>query len=248
MTALIVVSAIILILAFFLNVKIRAEISFLDGVLNFSVKYLCFTIFPFKEKKKKNKEKHKKKKSNEVSDAINEGSDNAVQTYTSEKSAEFGSDELKENRKKEKKNKESITERISKILDILEKVKIIWSVSKKWLVHIFKHIYIEELMVDCIVSDEDAYKAAMNYGKINAAIYNSINLIRMFFTVTIKTVDIVCDFDNKNSRYDFSAKITVRPATILSAVFGILFGLLINIKKLIGKNNKQPSAESAVSM
>ncbi|MBP1549766.1 MAG: DUF2953 domain-containing protein, partial [Oscillospiraceae bacterium] len=102
--------------------------------------------------------------------------------------------------------------------------------------------------VDFLIADEDAYKTAMNYGKINAAVYNLINFIRTFFTVTIKTVDIVCDFDSKESIYDFSTKITVKPSTILSAVFGILFGLLINIKKLIGKNKtKHASSSKAVS-
>lgn len=249
MPAIIVISAIILIFAFFLNMKIKAEISFLNGNFDFKVKYLCFTIFPFKEKKKKGK-KIKAKKNKSIED--NKASKN-IETAAQEQpkrsddgiSDNISSEVADETESEEKKkNKEPLSEKIDKISGIVEKVKIIWSVSQKRLAHIFKHICIEDVMIDFLISDEDAYKAAMNYGAANAVVYNLINFIRTFFTVTIKTVDITCDFETKKSAYDFSAKITVRPATILSAVFGILFGLLINIKKLIGKNTKQ----KAVSM
>ena len=255
MTAIIIISVIILIFAFFLNMKIKAEISYISGNFDFKVKYLCFTVFPFKKKEKKSKkEKNKLKKSteNKSYDIENTTNENNISEINNE-SANNESEQIIENDKKnikgEKKSKEPLSDKIDKLFDILEKVKIIWSVSKKHLAHIFKNIYIEELMVDFIIADEDAYKAAMNYGTINAAVFNLINFIRTFFTVTIKTVDIICNFDSKDSVYDFSAKVTVKPSTILSAVFGILFGLLINIKKLIGKNNKkQPSDKKAVSM
>ena len=222
--------------------KIRAEISYLGGEFNFKVKYLCFTVFPFKKKEKNKKNKKKSTVSTAVSQEQQaDKQDDAVQ------SDELNQvdDDLNESKEKSK-SKETLSEKINKIFEILEKVKIIWSVSKKWLAHILKHIYIEELMIDFLITDEDAYDAAMNYGKINAAIYNLINLIRTFFTVTIKTVDILCDFDAEKSIYDISAKITVRPATILRAVFAILFGLLINIKKLIGKNNREQSSDKKV--
>lgn len=251
MTAFIVVSVIILIFAFLLNMKIKAEISYLGGSFDFKVKYLCFTVFPTKKKEKKKKSKVKKNKSAEKSQIDNEigvDSQEHSEQFSEENHAEVNLESTEDIKSSNEKSKETLSQKIDKIFDIIEKVKIIWSVSKKWLVHIFKHIYIEELMVDFTISDEDAYKTAINYGKINAAVYNSINFIRTFFTVTIKTVDILCDFEKKEPQYDFSVKITVRPATILSAAFGILFGLLINIRKLIGKNKKQQSAESAVSM
>lgn len=255
MTVLIVVSIIILIFAFFLNMKVKAEISYLGGIFNFKVKYLCFTVFPFKEKKNKLKKKKNNAKKNKslktnrtVEDVSKDIQEESKQLDEEDKVNSENTEEIMLSDEKKKKSKEPLSEKIDKIFNIIDKVKIIWSVSKKWLMHIFKRIYIEDLMVDFVIADEDAYKTAMGYGKINAAVYNFINFIRTFFTVTIKTVDILCDFDRKEPQYDFSVKITVRPATILSAVFGILFGLLINIRKLIGKNNKQQSAEGAVSM
>lgn len=243
MTAIIIISAIILIFAIFLNIKIKAEISYIGGEFFFKVKYLCFTIFPFKEKKRKEAQELPQEDVND--EAAAEIQNNAE---TSNETVQTATEQTEQNEKKKKDKKEPLSDKIDKLCDIIEKVKIIWNVSKKHLLNIFKRIYVEELMIDFVIADEDAYKTAMNYGKINAAVYNLINFIRTFFTVTIKTVDIVCDFDSKESIYDFSTKITVKPSTILSAAFGILFGLLINIKKLIGKNKtKHASSSKAVS-
>jgi len=251
LTALIIISAIILVFAFLLNMKIKAEINYLGGKFSFSVKYLGFTIFSIKKKKKKVKKAKKNKNAESENLSDNLHTEAVDQNQKSESSATDNVTEPQTERTDDvtPKSKEPISQKIDKLFEIIEKVKIIWSVSKKHLIKIFRHIYIEEFMIDFTIADEDAYTAAMNYGKINAAVYNIINFIRTFFSVTIKTVDIICDFDSKKSVYDFSTKITVKPSTILSAAFGILFGLLINLKKLIGKNNmKQISDKKAVSM
>ncbi len=251
MTALIVILIIVLIFTFLFNMKVRAEISYIGGRFDIAVKYLWLTIYPAKEKKPKKKKVRKKRIKKSEKDVVSENQEFSDESELTEDEAEFqienDSDGVKKkDKKKDKKEKQPLSEKVEKITDIIEKVKIIWSVSKKWLAHIFKRIYIENLMVDFVVAGDDAYKTAMNYGKINAAVYNLINFIRTFFTVTIKTVDIVCDFEKKEPIYDFSVKITVRPATVLSAAFGILFGLLINLKKLIGnKKSKQNNSEKA---
>lgn len=236
--------------------KIRAEISYIGGNLDFKVKYLWFTIFPLKEKKTKKRKKSKPKKLKNTKESDGENADAlsddfgenpemaeaSVETDVTE-DAENGS-----NKKKDKKEKkETLSEKIDKLKDLIGKAKIIWSVSKNHLKKIFTHIYLDDLMIDFIIASDDAYKTAMNYGKINAAVYNAITAVRLLFPIKIKTVDIVCDFERKEPVYDCELKVTVRPATILSAAFGILFGLLLNIKKLMGKSNKQPDEETAVT-
>lgn len=254
MTALIIIAAIVLILAFFLNMKIRAEIKYLGGEFDFKVKYLCFTFFPLKEKKeKKQKIKKEKSKRKRSSDDEAEAESEAESAEETSEQCENGkvteqNEEQEAEPEKKKAEKKKLSEKIDKLKDIIEKVRIIWSCSKKWLKHIFKHIYFENLTVDFIIADEDAYTAAMNYGKVNAAFYNGLNVVRTLFPVSVRTVDIVCDFERKEPVYDFELKITLRPATVFSAVFGILFGLLLNLKKLIGKSNKQPENNKAVSM
>ena len=249
MTAFIVIAVVVLIFAFFLNVHIRAEIKYLNGELDFKVKYLWFTIFPLKEKKeKKPKLKNKKSKRKKQSENLS-----AEPEHTSEKMInEFDKSDISEPDEQEagegKIEKKKLSEKIDKLKDIIEKMKLIWSFSKKHLRRIFKRIYLENLMIDFVIADEDAYNAAINYGKMNAAIYNLLNAVRIMFPVSVKTVDIVCDFEKKESVYDFEVNIIVKPATVFSAGFGILFGLLKNIKKLIGKSNEQSEPEKAVSM
>ena len=57
MTALIIIGIIVLIIVFLVMCSIRAELKFYGGKLDFKVKYLFFTIYPFKEKTEKKKKK-----------------------------------------------------------------------------------------------------------------------------------------------------------------------------------------------
>ena len=73
----IIISIIILIFAFLLNMKIKAEISYLNNKFNFCVKYICLTIYPFKKKNKKIKKRtsdteqiDSEKKSSEINTVI----------------------------------------------------------------------------------------------------------------------------------------------------------------------------------
>ena len=249
MTAFIVIAVIVLIFAFFLNVKIRAEIKYLGGEFDFKVKYLWFTIFPFKKRKeKKSKVKKKKSKQKNKSEAVT----SELKQETEEQTEKGDENQISESGKQEstetKAEKQMLSDKIDKLKDIIEKVKLIWSFSQKHLKRIFKRIYLENLMIDFLIADEDAYAAAMNYGKVNAAVYNLLNIVRMLFPVSIKTVDIACDFEKKESVYDVELNIIIRPVTVFSSAFGIIFGLLKNIKKLTGKSNEQSESEKAVSV
>lgn len=242
MTGWIILGTIILLIAFLLNMKLRAEVKFYGGKLDFKVKYLWFTIFPFKEKKKKPKKESPPHKE----DVQQSGSENyfGEEPYTvtkaeveAKREAARKEAEAAENLQETEKSKEKLSEKIDKLSDLIEKAKIIWGLSKKGLKRLFKHIYIDGIVIDFVIAEGDAYDTAMRYGTVNAVTYNVINAVRFLFSVTIKTVDIACDFDGKGSRYDGELKITIRPATIFSVAFSILFGLLKNYSKLMGKRS-----------
>lgn len=242
MTGWIILGAIILLIAFLLNMKLRAEIKFYGGKLDFKVKYFWFTIFPFKEKKKK----HKKESPPPKEDFPQSSSENysGEEPYTvtkaeveAKREAARKEAEAAEDLQETKKSKEKLSEKIDKLSDLAEKAKIIWGLSKKGLKRLFKHIYIDGIVIDFVIAEGDAYDTAMRYGTVNAVTYNVINAVRFLFSVRVKTVDIACDFDGKGSRYDGELKVTIRPATILSAAFSILFGLLRNYSRLVGKRS-----------
>ena len=244
MRGLIILGAIILLIAFLLNLKLRAEIKFYGGKLDFKVKYLFFTIFPFKEKKKKPKKESPPPKE----DLPQKSRENYLveEPYTvtkaeveAKREAARKEAETAEDLQETEKSKEKLSEKFDRLSGLIEKAKIIWGSSKKGLTRLFKHIYIDGIVIDFVIAEGDAYDTAMRYGTVNAVTYNVINAVRFLFPVTIKTVDIACDFDGKESRYDGEVKVTMRPATIISAVFSILFGLLKNYSKLVGKQNSK---------
>ena len=268
MTALIIIGIIVLVFALLLHAKIRAEIKFYDNVLDFKVKYLFFTVFPFKKKEKKpaKKDKKAKKKKDTNGSAGNEDTSDAEKEHnvpeykTSENGDEIIEDTSYENedsdagsskKKKKDKPKKSISERLDDISGILEKVKAVWDSSKKGLKKLFLHIYFEDIVVDFTIADDDAYKTAVNYGRISAAVYNIIAVMSEIFKTKVKSADIVCDFIGTKSVYNGEVKITIRPSTIISVVFIILFGLIRNYKVLLGKKPKvknQPDVKEAVTV
>lgn len=249
-----IVIIIILLIALLLNIKLCAEIKFYGGKLDFKVKYLWFTVFPFKVKKKK--EKPQKEAPPEEN-----ASQNGRESYTREepytvtkaeieaakKEAALKEEEAAEELQESEKSKEKLSEKIDKLKDLIEKAKIIWSLSQKGLRRLFKHIYIDRVVIDFIIAEGDAYDTAMRYGTVNAVTYSAINAVRFLFPVTVKTVDIACDFDGKQSSYDGELRVTLRPAVIFSAAFSILFGLLRNYRKLTGKTKNRPDSKRAVT-
>lgn len=263
MTALIIIGIIVLVFALLLHAKIRAEVKFYDNVLDFKVKYLFFTVFPFKKKEKKEKKpakKDKKAKKKKDSDRSAGNEDNVPEYKTSENGDDIIEDTSQENtdaapgkskKNKKDKPKKSISERLDDISGILEKVKAVWDSSKKGLKKLFLHIYFEDIVVDFTIAGDDAYKTAVNYGRISAAVYNIIAVMSEIFKTKVRSVDIVCDFVGTKSVYNGEVKITIRPSTILSVVFMILFGLIRNYKILLGKKPKvknQPDVKEAVTV
>lgn len=244
MTGWIIFGAIILLTAFLLNIKLRAEVKFRGGKLDFKVKYLWFTVFPFKERKKKPKKESPPPKEDLPKSGTENYSGEEPYTVTkaeveAKREAARKEAEAAENLQKSEKSKEKLSEKIDRLSDLTQKAKIVWNSSKKGLTRLFKHIYIDGVVIDFVIAEGDAYDTAMRYGTVNAVTYNAINAVRFLFPVTVKTVDIACDFDGKESRYDGEAKVTVTPAVVISAVFSILFGLLKNYGKLTGKTRPE---------
>ncbi len=247
LTALIVIAAVILLFALLLHIKVRAEIRFIGGKLDFKIKYLFFTVYPMKKKKSKKPkkpkpEKVKKSKKKDISPPAGEAVSDVASDATGgeEKTSESAEKDVSSG--EEKKQKEKLSDKLDKFSNLIEKAKVIWGFSNKWLKKIFTHIYLDDMFVDFIIAGEDAHKTAVAYGTVNAALYNVIQAVGRLFPITVKTVDIVCDFDRKEPVYDCGVKITMRPSTALSAAFGILFGFIVNYKKIMGKQSGQTKA------
>lgn len=243
MTGLIVTGIILLIIIFLLVSSIRAELSFLDGKFDYKVKYLFFTILPRKEKKEKPPKKKGKKQGSEVSEEAadtTENDDIKPENTTEETPTEVP--EKKKSKKKKSKDKPEKENKLAVLKCRIEQAKILWGFCAKPLGKLFKGIFLDDLVVDFKICGEDACQAAVNYGKINAFFYNGLSVVRLLFPVTVKTVDIVCDFDGKKSVFDCSLSVKLRLGTLLGVLLVIAWGFLVHLNEL-GKAGK-PEADS----
>lgn len=242
MTGLIVTGVILLIIIFLLVSSIRAELSFIDGKFDYKVKYLFFTILPHKEKKEKPPKKKSKKKTQEVPEeaADTTENDNIKPENTSEEIPTEKPE--KKSKKKKSKDKPEKGNKLAVLKCRIEQAKILWGFCAKPLGKLFKGIFLDDLVVDFKICGEDACEAAVNYGKINAIFYNGLSVVRLLFPVTVKTVDIVCDFDEKKSVYDCSLSVKLRLGTLLGVLLVIAWGFLVHLNEL-GKAGK-PEADS----
>lgn len=232
MTALIIIAAILLLFVLLFKAKIRVELKFLSGVLDFKVKYLCFTVFPLKEKKPKRRHKRKKRSSPEESVSEAELSADAKEAVS--EAEDFAESIAKEAADAEvsEKDKKKLSDTIKMIKVRVEQFKLLWETVKKFFTKLFKGIKITNLMIDFVISGEDACEAAVNYGKVSTAVYNAIALLKLMFRVSVKSVDIGCEFESGKSSYDCTANVTLGLGTAVGLLFGALFGYLKNKEKI----------------
>lgn len=231
MTALIVFGAIVLVFAILLAAKIRLEVKFLGGALDFKVKYLCFTVFPLKKNEKKRKMRPNKtaEKYHEAENPPEPDKENVTVTSKEVKEgvseAADTAEEIAEDATEKEKEKEKLFD-TAKVR--IQQGKLLWETAKKVLIKLFRGIRITGFMIDFTVSGKDACEAAVNYGKASAAVYNGIAVLKTFFKVTVNTVDIGCDYYSGKNVYDCAANITLGLGTAAGLIITALVGYLKN--------------------
>ena len=118
----------------------------------------------------------------------------------------------------------------------LEFILGLWEAADRPILRIFKGIKLSEFYIDFFIANEDAYKCALNYGRISGALYNIIAWLSVLFNVKLKTVDINPLFGQKKSQWDISLKISLCLMTMLIA--GIQF-LIIYIFRVFIPSKRQ---------
>lgn len=224
MLALYIIGGIILFIAILLHCPVRAKISYIDKQFDLSVKYLFFTLYPLKQKEQP-----------EEAEEQQGGEENKEEPSTEEQPEEQSEPPqipVKEKKKKEKLTAEEKEERKKELLEKIELVKMILKSASKGLKKLLSAIKIYDIAVDIDVADEDACNAAINYGRMNAVVYNFISFLRTFFTISIEHINISCIYNSNESKYNAACNIHAIPSTILSAalIIGTKF-LFLYLKK-----------------
>ena len=244
MIALYIIGGIILFIAILLHCPVRAKISYIDKKFDISVKYLFFTIYPVKEKKPKKRKRKKNKSVKKKKEAVKKETEEIPteqQKNVSEKKEEPKTSEPPpiptDKKKKEKLTKEEKEERKKELKEKIELVKMILASASKGLKKLLSAIRIYDIALDIDVADEDAYNAALSYGRMNMIVYNAVSFIRTFFTISIEHININCVYNSNKNKYDASANIHAIPSTLLLAaiIIGTKFLVLYQKKKRADK-------------
>lgn len=161
-------------------------------------------------------------------------SDNS--SNTDDEASENSSDE-----KTEEKPKKTLGEKVDMILGI-------WRSAKRPLRKILKGFHINDIYINFVIADKDAYDCAIKYGRINAVVYNFLASLARIFTTKHKSLDISCDFTKQKCRWDVSLKVRFLPITaVISGVWFLvtyIFRVYIPNKRNIRKQNKSAQAQN----
>ena len=259
---LIILAVIVGLIALILFIPVEARFSYKEKKIFYIVKYAFYSIIgsdlkkkpkkekkPEKEKKpKKVKEKKVKKKKSEkavennvnsaeteshaatVCDSLGETEETTV-TENKEQDKNEDKKEEKAETDKSDKSETNLSDKISFFLDI-------WSVGKKPLRKICKGFHFSKLYLDIKVADEDAYKCAMNYGRMCFAVYNSLELLNEIFTVKPEHIDVYAAFGEEKSAYNVSFTVRFRLGTAVGAAIAFLWAYYFRIHRPKVKKRK----------
>ena len=261
MVVLIIIAVIIFLILLTLNIPVEAYIRFYGGKLDIKVKYLFLSIYPRKEKPpKKAKKGHRKYKEYPplpADDTADKEQTDTPQTADEVTAADTEPDsadddipiaEKKERPPKPKAEKPPLMDRINGKLDeLIEKknsISLLMELIGEPLKRFSGKLRIDDVIIDCAAADEDAAKAAVFYGTIGSAVYNTISFLRQFAAMSVKSVNISCLYNTPSdkSRFDGECKLHLRPASLVNAILAVLFGYMKDKEKyspvmeLLGKD------------
>lgn len=234
----IIIIAVILLIVLAVNIPVTAYIRYHDGEADVKVSFLFKQLYPHVEKKKRQKRKRKKHRKNikkaetkPASEEISFDEPDAPEEHTAPTDEDKQEEPLTENTtQKHKPKKKSLIERLNTKLDELNEkkssVQLAFELLKEPLKKLGGKARIDDLKIDFAAADEDAYEAAMLYGKVNAAVYNALSAVRCFVPVSVTGIKIDCLFNTpaEKCRWDGECKIRLRPASLLNAIIAVVFG------------------------
>ncbi len=128
----------------------------------------------------------------------------------------------------------------------LSQIKEKWTMIKpyapltwKTLRRLLKKIRFYNTEIDIMLGNEDPYKAAVNYGYAKMALYQSLALLCMIFSIKIKSCDLNTEFTEKKLEVKLSGNVYIRVSTIL----GILLCYGVKMLKIYLSERSKKSTD-----
>lgn len=216
-----IIAGLILIIYILLRISVCAYVDMSDNGINIIVKYLWIELF--KLDKSSDSDVEPEVKIEDIEKPISKSDIKA----SSQKQDDDQNEELMGNSDEDKPKKS--------VKEIIEEYKQYLPVAKKALRKLLKLIRFYDLDFSLTVGDQDAYEAAMKFGKLNTLVYSVLALLCCAFTVNIKHTEIKCNFDDAKTTARFATTIKVRP----SAVLALAIYLGINYLKIRHNQKKK---------
>lgn len=168
------------------------------------------------------KEAEEVQKDTTVEEKTEKTDDTVIKEKTVSTESETVKTKTKKKKDKQPKTSEETTEKKGKIAQLKDKFKAIkpyiptgWKYFKKLL----KKIRFTNITADVTVGKEDAYEAAVWYGKVQGILFGLFGWLGSIFTVKLKRVDVHCKFNEKVTDGEIFLKVKVRPSTMIHIAF-----------------------------
>lgn len=174
-----------------------------------------------KEAEEVQKQTAAEEKTEETQDAAKEETASATsETKDNKKEKE----KAKEPKQKEKPEKEK--GKLAQLKDKFNAIKPYIPTGWKYFKKLLKKIRFTNIEADVTVGKEDAYEAAVWYGKVQGILFGLFGWLSCIFTVKLKHVDVHCRFNEKITDGEISLKVKVRPSTMIHIAFCLGFNFL----------------------
>ena len=251
-----IILALIGLLLLLLILPVSVKLEYIGEKKYYEVKYAFLSVFSSDSEKgisgKFKKQKTNKNKETNVSEPEPEPkpelkseseSDEKTVPRSSDIPENSGSSDEKipessknEDKKNSGKRKSSF---LSNIPELWDKIMQIWEIASSPARRLCKGIHLDKIFINFKISDPDAYNCAIDYGKTCIVVYNTLGILNQMFSLSKKSINVQCVFNEKKSIYDISFSLRFHPITLLFCGISFLWTYYFKIyrKNSGGKNN-----------
>lgn len=220
MTGLLIFAGIILFFILVLSIPVVLDLEYIDLFkCRVSWLFLKFNIYPQDENKKNKKKKEPKKK----------------EKAPAEKPAE---ENPQQNTQVKKDNFLKTFYDNQGIVGIIDLIKSCAAYLGKFSKGFLKSIYIKKLFINISVTESDAAKTALKYGKICQKVYPPLGFICSSCHVKNYKVNIWADYCGDKTKGAFETKVLLVPRSVINAAIALVFRLGIQLLKVVFSNIK----------
>ncbi len=226
---------VVLLLVLLFPRSVVATVEYDEEKLDVKVKYLFFTLYPQKPKRKKSP-KRKKRKSAEAKLTVKPAEAESSEPSKEPAEQEPAGGEIKRARKEKvpkKKKGKKIAFDLAQIMDYVRS-------ASPPVKRLFKKIRVSDLYIDYVVATDDAAKTAIKYGTVCAALYPAIEWLTTYFTVRVRRVHVEADFSEETDDIFAYCKIKLRVSTAL----GCILWLGVRVIKTYFKYQKKQEVQA----